>query len=102
MSGGRFNYYNEYLKNEMFKHLDRPNNVMEDDEISELVWDVLNLIHELDYYLSSDTDRETYIEKKNQFKKKWFGNRKIRLENIVDRKIEKLKSEIVEMIGETE
>ena len=100
MSGGKFGYYNQYLKEEMFVHSDRPNNVMEDDEISELVWDVLNLIHDLDYYQSGDTCRETYIESKNEFKKKWFGNRKIRIEKIVDKKIDQLREEVKEMIGD--
>ena len=102
MSGGKFGYYNQYLKAEMFVYSDIPNNVMEDDEISELVWDVLELIRVFDYYSCSDTDRDTYIKRKNEFKKKWFGNRKIRLEQIVDKKIEQLKEEVKEMIGETE
>lgn len=102
MSGGRFNYADCNLKSEMFGWVDEPYNVMEDDEISELVWDVLELISAFDYYESCDTDRETYIKEKNDFKKKWFGNRKIRLEKIVDKKIEQLREEITEMIGETE
>ena len=100
MSGGRFNYADGNLKSEMFGWVDEPYNVMEDEEVSELVWDLLDLIHEFDYYVSGDILREDYIKAKNDFKNKWFGNRKIRLEKIVDRKIEKLKSEIVEMIGE--
>ena len=102
MSGGRFNYYNDYLKSEMFGYGgDKTINVMEDAEISELVWDVLELISAFDYYESCDTDRETYIKAKNDFKNKWFKNsRKIRLEKIVDRKIEELKKDIAEMIGE--
>ena len=100
MSGGRFNYADRNLKSEMFGWVDEPYNVMEDDEISELVWDVLELIRVFDYYRCSDTGRDTYIKRKNEFKKKWFGNRKIRIEKIVDRKIEELKGEIVEMIGE--
>lgn len=104
MSGGRFNYYNSSLKSEMFGWgAEKPRNVMEDSEISELVWDVLDLIGDFDYYQESDTDRDTYIKKKNQFKKKWFkDSRKVRLEKIVDRKIKELKTEIAEMIGETE
>ena len=102
MSGGRFNYADGNLKSEMFGYGDKPINVMEDDEVSELVWDVLNLIHDLDYYQSGDTCRETYIESKKEFKKKWFGNRSERLEQIVDKKIEQLREEVKEMIGETE
>ena len=102
MSGGKFGYYNKYLKDEMFAYDDRPNNVMEDDEISELVWDVLELIRVFDYYSCSDTDRDTYIKRKKEFKKKWFGNRSERLEQIVDKKIEQFREEVKEMIGETE
>ena len=102
MSGGRFNYADGNLKSEMFGYGDKPINVMEDDEVSELVWDVLNLIHDLDYYQSGDTCRETYIESKKEFKKKWLGNRKTRIEKIVDKKIEHLREEVKEMIGETE
>ena len=100
MSGGRFGYYNKYLKDEMFAYDDRPNNVMEDDEISELVWDVLELIRVFDYYCCKDTGRDTYIKRKNEFKKKWFGNRSERLEQIVDKKIDQLREEVKEMIGD--
>ena len=100
MSGGRFNYADGNLKSEMFGWVDEPYNVMEDEEISELVWDLLNLIHEFDYYESGDTLREDYIKAKQEFKKKWFGNRSERLEQIVDKKIDQLREEVKEMIGD--
>ena len=100
MSGGRFNYAYGNLKSEMFGWVDEPYDVMEDEEISELVWDVLNLIHDLDYYQSGDTCRETYIEAKKEFRRKWFGNRDEGLVKIVDKKIERLREEVREMIGE--
>ena len=100
MSGGRFNYADGNLKSEMFGWVDEPYDVMEDEEISELVWDLLNLIHEFDYYESGDTLREDYIKAKQEFKKKWFGNRSERLEQIVDKKIDQLREEVKEMIGD--
>ena len=100
MSGGRFNYADGNLKSEMFGWVDEPYDVMEDEEISELVWDLLNLIHEFDYYGSGDTLREDYIKAKQEFKKKWFGNRSERLEQIVDKKIDQLREEVKEMIGD--
>lgn len=100
MIGGRFNYADCNLKSEMFGWADEPYDVMEDDEISELVWDVLELIRVFDYYSCSDTDRDTYLKRKNMFKKKWFGNRKIMIEKIVDKKIDQLREEVKEMIGE--
>ena len=99
MSGGHFNYADGNLKSEMFGWVDEPYDVMEDEEISELAWDLLDLIHEFDYYQSGDTLREKYVKAKGDFKKKWFGDRKVRLEKIIDRKIEKLREEIKEMIG---
>lgn len=48
-------------------------NPMEDREISELVFDVMCLLREYDYYRGSDTSRESYLAAKKQFKKKWFS-----------------------------
>ena len=99
MSGGRFNYADGNLKSEMFGWVDEPYDVMEDEEISELAWDLLDLIHEFDYYQSGDTLREKYVKAKGDFKKKWFGDREVRLEDILERKIEDLRKEMKEMIS---
>lgn len=69
MSGGRFNYADCNLKSEMFGWVDEPYNVMEDDEISELVWDVLNLIHDLDYYQSGDTAEKHISNQRKSLKR---------------------------------
>ena len=100
MRGGRFNYADGNLKSEMFGWVDEPYDVMEDEEISELVWDVLELIRVFDYYSCSDTKKDTYNKRKNELKKKWFGNRSERLEQIVDKKIDQLREEVNEMIGD--
>ena len=67
MSGGHFGYLDSRLKDEIFGWTDKPENVFEDREISELVFDVLDLIHEFDWYYSGDTDKETYLEAKAEF-----------------------------------
>lgn len=69
MSGGRFSYLNSSLKSEIFGWTDKPRNVFEDKEISELVWDILDLIHEFDCYASGDTGEESYLACKAEFKK---------------------------------
>ena len=48
MSGGKFNYVDSRLKDEIFSWEDEPRNGFVDREISELVLDVLNLIHDYD------------------------------------------------------
>ena len=73
MSGGRFDYKDSELKSEIYGWTDEPENVFEDMEISELVWDVLDLIHDFDWYASGDTCKETYLKAKAEFKKKWFS-----------------------------
>ena len=99
MSGGKFNYIDSQLKNEIFDWADRPINVFEDREISELVWDVLELIHEFDYYKSGDNCRETYLEAKAEFKKKWLSNRGIRVKHTIDTEIDELRQELYETYG---
>lgn len=99
MSGGRFNYADSTLKGEIFDWADTPSNVFEDREISELVWDVLDLIHEYDWYASGDNCRETYLEKKGAFKKKWFSNRGLRVRRIIDEAIDSIRQELYETYG---
>ena len=99
MSGGRFNYIDSALKNEIFNYSDTPINVFEDREISELVFDVLDLIHDFDWYASGDTCKETYLKAKTAFKKKWFGDRGVRIRQIVDEAVKQCKDELYETFG---
>lgn len=99
MSGGRFGYIDGQLKSEIFGWADEPSNVFEDREISELVWDVFDLIHDFDWYASGDTCKETYIKAKAEFKKKWFTNRGVRVRQIVDGSIRRCKDELYETFG---
>lgn len=99
MSGGRFNYYDGTLKNEIFGWADKWSNVFEDREISELVWDVLELIHEFDWYESGDTSKDKYLNAKTEFKKKWFNNRGVRVKRTIDTAIDELRQELYETYG---
>ena len=99
MSGGRFDYVDGRLKDEIFGWTDKPGNVFEDREISELVWDVLDLIHTFDWYASGDTCKETYLKEKEAFKKKWFNNRGVRVRRIVDEALKQCKDELYETFG---
>ena len=99
MSGGYFDYRDSYLKNEIFGWTDTPRNVFEDREISELVWDVLNLIHDYDWYKSGDTCKDTYLKNKANFKKKWFSNRGVRVRHTIDTAIQELRDELYETYG---
>lgn len=99
MSGGHWNYADSHLKTEIFGWCDKPHNVMEDRELSELVWDILDLLHDYDWYASGDTCKNTYLDAKAKFKKKWFSNRGVRTRQIVDTAIGELRQELYETYG---
>ena len=99
MSGGRFSYIDLNLKNEIFGWADRPTSEFEDREISELVWDVLDLIHAYDWYASGDTGEEAYLKAKAIFKKKWFSNRDVHVRQIVDIALQECKDELYKTFG---
>lgn len=94
MSGGRFNYKDQYLRDEIFGWRDTWYDRFEDREISELIWDVLNLIHEFDWYDSGDTGEDTWIAFKHEFKAKWMPNDEARTKRIVDDTIRDAKAEL--------
>ena len=99
MSGGHFNYRDATLRDEIYGWSDTWHNVFEDREISELVWDVLNLIHDYDWYVSGDTGKDDYLKAKSEFKKKWFSNRGVAVRRIIDTAINELKQELYETYG---
>ena len=102
MSGGRFCYLDSQLKNEIFGYAyEKPiPNMFEDKEISMLVWDVLELIHDFDWYASGDTSEEDWLEAKGLFKAKWLNSDgQERCKEIVDKSIEELREELYKTFG---
>lgn len=102
MSGGHFDYIDERCKNEIFGWIDdgdRVPNIFEDREISELVYDVFNLIHDYDWYRCGDTGKGTWLERKSDFKHKWLQNRGVRVQRIVDEAIDSIREELYETYG---
>lgn len=88
MSGGAYDYSQRRLGEYLFGYsisVDygdegfneskkaRKINPMEDRDVSELVWDVLCLIHSKDWYDSGDTGRKDYLDDVTRFKQKWFN-----------------------------
>ena len=95
MSGGKFDYADQQAMSEIFGFGDKPRNVFEDKEISQLVWDVFNLIHEFDWYSCGDTSEENWLKAKNEFKKKWLKqNQSDRVKRIVDDALSETKAEL--------
>lgn len=53
-------------------------------------------MHEYDWYASGDTSKETYLEAKAEFKKRWLSNRGVRVKRLINESIDDLKKELYE------
>ena len=101
MGGGHFDYQDKQLKNDMFGYEHEYKNPLEDREISNLVFDVLTLLHVFDYYKSGDTGEENYLTAKDKFKKKWLHNKNYQkevLEQIIDDTLQEVKDELLKVL----
>ncbi len=79
MSGGSRNYLYWKIESEYVGK-------MYDSELNEMVSDIVNLFHDVEWYESGDISEEGYKETVRAFKKKWFGTPR---EEMVQRAIEK-------------
>lgn len=95
MSGGHFDYTDSQAKSEIFGWTDKPTNVFEDREISELIFDVFDLIHDYDWYVSGDTDENDWLQAKRAFKAKWLRSpSEERTKAIIDAVIDDARKEL--------
>lgn len=110
MSGGHWGYLNDNLANVIFNWRLCPDygkdgfsqakqaarmNPLEDNELSELLWDMLCLLHSYDWYVRGDTSEERYLEDAKYFKNKWLRVTPTqRRKSIIDKAIERAREDI--------
>ena len=87
MSGGSFDY--EYHRVDEYYV-----GFMEDDELDEMMADLVELLHDLEWWKSGDYGGEQYREPVVQFKDKWFGQRDVRLRERILKQLDKVKETI--------
>lgn len=93
MSGGHLDYIS-------YKIDDLLVGKMEDPELDELMKDISQLTHDLEWYLSGDTDKEEYEESVFRFKARWFKTpREDRLVGIINERTAAVRRELMRMIG---
>lgn len=96
MSGGSYNYICYKLKEEC-------NGAMYDAEMNDLITDLCEVLHDLEWWQSADSSEERYRKTLNKFKKKWFnGDREKRLKGYIDEQIGITRSRLYSLIGETQ
>lgn len=93
MSGGSYGYkfciLEEYYVGAMY-----------DAELDEMMKDLVNVLHDLEWWQSADIGEDKYRKTVKAFKDKWFNaDRCERLKPIIDRRINKVRTELLNMIG---
>ena len=92
MSGGHFDY--------QYYHLDQYIDEAEDAEIIDLLKDVRDLLHDLEWYKSGDYSHSEYIETVDNFKQKWFkASRNERLAKLIGEQCDDFKNKLKELVG---
>ena len=93
MSGGSHNYVCYDIEEQLCGK-------MHDLELDELMKDIAELAHDLEWWDSADHSEEVYRETVCEFKRKWFqSSREQRLKAYVDQALEKQRAELYSLIG---
>lgn len=94
MSGGSYDYVCYKLSNECEGR-------MYDTEMNDLVKDLSEVLHDLEWWQSGDYSEDQYRETVSEFKKKWFkGDRTNRLKGYIDDQIDAVRHQLYSLIGE--
>lgn len=96
MSGGSYDYTYSRIEDYYVGH-------MKDIELNDLMKDIVELVHDLEWADSGDISDEDYFETVIKFKNKWFKqSREERLKIYIDETMNKTRKELYNLIGAKE
>ena len=94
MSGGSYSYIYSSLQEECEGR-------MYDAEMDDMIHDLCEVLHDLEWWQSCDSSEERYRETLNKFKTKWFkADRQVRLKEYIDSQISVVRNQLYALIGE--
>lgn len=88
MSGGSYSYMCYRIEEE---YVDR----MFDNQLDEMMKDLCKVLHDLEWWQSSDTGEDTYRRAVTEFKKKWFKQTKIDVRKQIESEFERTKNKLL-------
>ena len=93
MSGGSYEYIymrvEELCKGQMF-----------DAELNELIGDLCDVLHDVEWWQSGDMSEKEYRKTVNKFKAKWLhGDREVRLKGYIDAQVGQVKRALYALVG---
>lgn len=93
MSGGSHNYIYAQLR-------EACSGAMYDAEMDDMIDDLCEVLHDLEWWYSGDTSEEKYRKTLQKFKQKWFqGDRAERLKGYIDKQVGLVRGELYRLIG---
>lgn len=88
MSGGSYNYMYSRINDEYVGR-------MHDSQLDEMMKDLVDLLHDLEWWQSCDCDEKRYRESVTKFKKKWFKQTKIDVQKQIESEFERTKDKLM-------
>lgn len=88
MSGGSYNYMYSRINDEYVGR-------MHDSQLDAMMKDLVDLLHDLEWWMSCDYSEDTYRKSVTEFKKKWFKQTKIDVQKQIESEFEKTKNELL-------
>lgn len=88
MSGGSYNYEFGRIEDEYVGK-------MYDSQLNAMMKDLVDVLHDLEWWQSCDSSEERYRDTVRKFKKKWFRQTKIDVQKQIESEFERTKSELL-------
>lgn len=88
MSGGSYSYMCYRIEDEYVGR-------MFDDQLDEMMKDLCKVLHDLEWWSSSDFDEDSYRKTVTEFKKKWFKQTKIDVQRQIESEFELTKNKLL-------
>lgn len=88
MSGGSYNYMYGRIEDEYVGK-------MYDSQLNEMMKDLVDLLHDLEWWQSCDYSENTYRKAVAEFKRKWFGQSDIDIQGHIESEFERTKNQLL-------
>ena len=88
MSGGSYCYMFNRIEEEYVGR-------MYDSQLNAMMKDLVDVLHDLEWWQSCDSSEERYRDTVKKFKKKWFKQTKIGVQKLIESEFEKTKDELM-------
>lgn len=88
MSGGSYDYLYYRVESEYVGR-------MYDRELNSMMHDLIQVLHDVEWWQSDDIGEEQYRDTVKKFKQKWFGTDVSRVERMIDESVSELRDELL-------